>query len=141
VAILKNITFQLIGILFFTCLASQASSQPLPRAFEPGELIIGYQSPDDRERALEKLKETQNKVTVRGQIIDRVELKPVGRSALLLIISWPNELKPQMQADPVAELQILQELALHIKNEDQNIKYVHPNWIIDKFTLQMPQTE
>lgn len=134
---MKNITFRLIGILFLACLANRASSQTSPQAFEPGELIVGYQSQDDRERAVEKLKGSQIKVIVRGHGIDHVELKPVGSSALILKFSWPNELKPEVQADPAAELQILRELANRIKDEDQNVKYVHPNWIINKFSLRM----
>jgi hypothetical protein len=117
------------GLLGIT-LAGRGYAQAPEMSFEPGEIIIGYKSQADRELAIQKLTATKDSLSIRGKKVAKVRIQREGISAIKLQIDLPADLRGQANSDPEAELRMLYELASQIKNGDDRVKYIHPNWIV-----------
>ena len=84
----------LIGIWLLPVLADRAAAQGNPsQPFVPGELIVGYKSPEDREDAIREMRQTKEKLRVRGEIPSDMQANKVGESALRVRIDFPNAVK------------------------------------------------
>jgi hypothetical protein len=114
--------------------ASVLLAQTSGRSFEPGELIVGYKSPDDREHALRQLNSAVVSLHVRGEPVENLQVQPVGLSAVKLRFNLPDKVQATTAKDSGTELQVLQDLAAQIKNDDDRVKYAHPNWILDQLS-------
>jgi serine protease len=121
----------LTGTGLLPALADYAHAQGNPsQPFVPGELIIGYKSPQDREDAIREMRQTKEKLRVRGEIPNDMQTNKVGETALRVRIDFPNAIKRSTRDSPTSELLLLQETAKQLKENDPRVKYAHPNWIM-----------
>jgi serine protease len=96
-----------------------ADAQPIPMPqhdFVPGELLVGYNSEQDREVAAAELR-------VRGAQGNSVTVEKIGPNVLKIRIELPR-------GAAGSQLGILENLATALKESDSRIKYAHPNWIM-----------
>jgi subtilisin family serine protease len=126
---LKHVTL-VFAALLAPALADPASAQSPTATFASGELLIGYQSQNDRDAALQELNKAKDAVSVRGERAASVEYKAVGGTTLKLHIDLPVRMRGRADQDAALELQVLKETAAQLKASDKRIKYAHPNWIL-----------
>src|SRR5215475_11899399 len=126
---LKHVTL-VIAVLLTPALAERASAQSPTATFASGELLIGYQSQNDRDAALQELNKAKDAVSVRGERAANVEYRAVGGTSLKLHIDLPVRMRGRADQDSALELQVLKETAAQLKASDKRIKYAHPNWIL-----------
>lgn len=112
-------------------LSVSAAAQNSITAFVPGELIVGYKSQSDRDNAVESLKAGQNNPTVRGQQAESTQIQPVSDTAVKLRFTLPEKVRADAASSPEFQARILREVATQIKADNKNVRYVHPNWILN----------
>jgi len=98
------------------------------QAFDPGELEIGYATPNDRDAALKSLLTARNVIRIRGQAPKSIEARAVSDKALIVRITYPAAVANATRNDPTKELAILQDVARQLKDADRSIRYAHPRW-------------
>src|SRR5579871_12330 len=104
--------------------------------FVPGELIVGYKSPQDRDDAIKDIRDTKSKsLRVRGAVPDSVNVKKIGETSLQVHIDFPKETQRSVRDNPASEYTVLEEVAKQLKDNDPRVKYAHPNWIM---TIEPP---
>lgn len=126
----RRVVVAIVATLSIHYVADRAIGQSSPPAFEPGTLIIGYKSQADRQRAEQDLKATSDSVSVRGERAENVQFEAVGNTALKLRLEMPVRVRGRGIEDPKVELQLLQETAKQIKENDKRVEFAHPNWIL-----------
>jgi|ERR1019366_1508989 hypothetical protein len=129
----KAIITLIAGLTVLSGLSNYACAQTT-RPFEPGEIIVGYKSSNDRDTALQQFMGAKDSLSVRGQKINTVHVQAMGPLAVKLRINLPADVKMQAATDPTIELAVLRELAAQIMSSDARVKYAHPNWILDKLS-------
>jgi serine protease len=119
-----------IGIWLLQALADRADAQGSPpQQFVPGELIVGYKTPQDREDAIRDMRDKKEKMRVRGEIPSDVQVRKVGESSLAVHIDYPT-INRNTRDNPASEYTLLEEVAKQLKDNDSRVKYAHPNWIM-----------
>jgi len=110
--------------------AEQAFSQtPGTASHVPGQLLIGFQSPADRESLLNQLDQAKEGIRAGGERPSDVVVARRGESGMIIKIEYPANLRERMRGDPNAELAVLREIAGQLKASNNKITYAHPNWI------------
>jgi subtilisin family serine protease len=122
--LLRN-TIVLIGAVLAQACANHAVAQSQQPSFEPGELLVGYDSRQGRDQALQEFN-SRDAVKVRGESSGRVEVQSIGDTSLKLRIDLPNKVRGKTSD----ELEVLKEIAAELKDRDKRVKYAHPNWIV-----------
>jgi subtilisin family serine protease len=126
----RRVLVAIVATLSMHYVVDPAIGQSSPPAFEPGTLIIGYKSQADRQQAEQALRATRDSVSVRGERAENLQFEAVGDSALKLRLDLPAKVRGRGIDDPKVELQLLQETAKQIKENDNRVQYAHPNWIL-----------
>jgi hypothetical protein len=94
------------------------------------EILVGYNSEQDRQAGEKELAAAQDKLKVRGQSMESLRIQAISDKALKLKVGLPQALKAEIARTPAAEAAIIQELAAQVKRADKRIVYAHPNWIM-----------
>jgi subtilisin family serine protease len=111
------------------------SSQSRPHV--PGELLIGFETDQDRDQLIENLDQARSRLRARGEAPAGLTVERRSGSALSLRVEFPENVRSRLLTNPEDELALLEELARQLKTENRKIKYAHPNWIR---TLNLPET-
>lgn len=109
--------------------------------FEPGELVIGYATSNDRDIAMKKLNGAKDIPRVRGERLDALEAKPIAENAIKVRLTLPERVLSATRNNPSEELAVLQDVAKQLRENDPSVRYAHPNWIADAQTPSPPQPE
>ena len=117
------------AVLFF--LSTIAPSFAAEPKFEPGELLIGYMTSNDRDRALKKLTGAKDALRVRGERLEGVEAQPIAGNAVKLRLTFSAHVLSARRNNPSEEVADLQEVAKQLKETDPSVQYAHPNWIAE----------
>jgi subtilisin family serine protease len=122
---LNNKTILIAALLIQGCghCAVAQSQQP---SFRPGELLIGYDSQSERNKAVQELTTAKGSVRGRGPSVGGLEVQSIGDSSVKLRIDLTNNVRGR----PADELQVLKEIGAELKSADSHVKYAHPNWIV-----------
>ena len=99
--------------------------------FEPGELLVGYERPADRDHAAKNLSSVKDVIQVRGSKLERVQVQIVGDKSLKLRLKFPDKVLNTSRNNLAEELALLQDVAKQLKDRDGSIRYAHPNWIAE----------
>jgi hypothetical protein len=99
--------------------------------FVPGELVIGYAQPADRDRALSNFASLKDAVQIGGSKLREVSAESVSDKAVKLQFKFPESVKSESRPRPEQELGLLQDVARQLKQSDPTIRYAHPNWIAE----------
>lgn len=102
---------------------------PARPGFVPGEILVGYETAEDRERALEDIRAAAAPLTVRGEPLAGVEASVIGERALRLQLRFPARPAGAPAPGHDEALAALQDVAAQIKARDARVRYAHPNWI------------
>ena len=94
------------------------------------EILVGYNSEADRRDAEKELAGAKDKLKVRGQSLESLQVQAIGDKILKLQIGLPAALKAEIARTPSAETSILQGLTDQLKQSDKRIAYAHPNWVM-----------
>ncbi len=123
--------------LFVVCLAvglhtgPSAAQSPQARQFVPGELLIGYKSASDKNKAVQDLSNAQRKGGMRtrsGGQSDNLTVEPFSETAIKLKLDFRTA--KRSKPSPQEELDFLLETARQLKESNDSIRYAHPNWIM-----------
>jgi hypothetical protein len=117
------------AVLFF--LSTIAPSFAAEPKFEPGELLIGYMTSNDRDRAIKKLTGAKDALRVRGERLEGLEAQPIAGNAVKLRLTFPAHVLSARRNNPSEEVADLQEVAKQLKETDPSVQYAHPNWIAE----------
>jgi outer membrane biosynthesis protein TonB len=117
------------AVLFF--LSTIAPSFAAEPKFEPGELLIGYMTSNDRDRAIKKLAGAKDALRVRGERLEGVEAQPIAGNAVKLRLTFSAHVLSARRNNPSEEVADLQEVAKQLKETDPSVQYAHPNWIAE----------
>ena len=129
-----------IGLWLPQALANDARAQEnSSQQFVPGELIIGYRSPEERDDAIRNIDQTKSMLRIRGVNPVGTQVKKVGDAGVVLHIDFPESLKRSTQSIPGSDYSLLEEAAKQLKEKDSKVKYAHPNWIM-RIEPPMPRT-
>jgi serine protease len=112
-----------------------ALAQQRARDFVPGELIVGYASPEDAAAALREAGASQNANSLRGLPALGIEAKKSGESSLKLHIDFSATARSGFQSQPASELRMLQDIADRLRRQNGRVVYAYPNW---KISLDPP---
>jgi hypothetical protein len=99
--------------------------------FEPGELLVGYQRPADRDQAAKNLSGVKDLIQVRGSNPERVQVQIVGDRSLKLRLKFPDKVLGTSRNKSAEELALLQDVAKQLKDRDGSVRYAHPNWTVE----------
>jgi hypothetical protein len=86
--------------------------------FEPGELLVGYQRPADRDQAAKNLSSVKDLIEVRGSNPERVQVQIVGDRSLKLRLTFPDKVLSPSRNNSAEELALLQDVAKQLKDRD-----------------------
>jgi subtilisin family serine protease len=115
-----------VAALTIQTYAAHSFAQSRQPAFEPGELLVGYDSADGRNNAVQEFNRARDSVRIRGNSAGGLEVQSIGETSLKLRIELPHDVRGRSSD----ELEMLKEIAAELKNQDKRIKYAHPNWIV-----------
>jgi hypothetical protein len=107
-----------------------ALSSPAGAQESTSEILIGYNTEQDRRDAEKELAGAKDKLKVRGQSLESLQVQQVSDKALKLQIGLPQAVKAEIAKTPAAQTAILQGLADQLKRSDKRIAYAHPNWVM-----------
>jgi hypothetical protein len=96
--------------------------------FVPGEILIGVNSPQDRDAVVRQIEAGGQRYRT-GNDIAGMAVEKSGNSGLRLKVEFSDSVKGRLRGDPNAELGLLQNLAQQIKANNPGVSYAHPNWI------------
>jgi subtilisin family serine protease len=132
---LRNVAI-FIAALLIQGYAHCAVAQTQQPSFRPGELLIGYDSQSERNKAVEELNAARGSSRVRGAAAGGLEVQSIGDSSVKLRIDLTNNVRGR----PADELQVLKEIGAELRNGDSHVKYAHPNWIVtvDELPSRVP---
>jgi len=126
-----------VALLFvFAAVGSSVAAEP---RFEPGELLVGYTTPSDRDAALKRLSGAKDVLRVRGERLVNVEIQPVDDKAVRLHLTFPAPVVSATHNNPSEEIAVLQDVAKQIKDADHSVEYAHPNWIAEAKMSLLPE--
>jgi hypothetical protein len=128
-----------LAILLFLGIAVPAFAAE--QKFEPGELVIGYATPNDRDNAMKKLNSAKDIPRVRGERLDALEAKPIAENAIKVRLTLPARVLRATRNNPSEELAVLQDVAKQLRENDPSVRYAHPSWIADAQTPSPAQPE
>jgi len=124
-----SLTSRIIAaIISAFAVSAPAIAQQQGAQFVPGELIVGYNSPEERNSAIGEL--NAPRLRTRGLTVDSVQAQPMGETSIKLRIEQPGRITTRGLQNPQADLQALEQFARDIKERDTRVKYAHPNWIM-----------
>ncbi|MEI9901696.1 MAG: S8 family serine peptidase [Hyphomicrobium sp.] len=114
--------------------------------FVPGELIVGYKTPADRDAGLALLQAKQGLLLLNGEEAQDVKVERLGPSEARLQVTLPAGIKALAKSDAALERKVLDDLAAKLLAADATILYAHPNWIttidpIERSSVPAPRTE
>lgn len=107
-----------------------AAQAPTNRQFVPGELLVGFKSASEKDKAVEELSKAgrEGGITTRsGGLSETVEVEPLGERAIKLKLDFLT--KARSEPTQEEELNLLLEKAQELKKSNERIQYAHPNWI------------
>ncbi len=108
-----------------------ASAQQEPQAeFVPGELIVGYKSPEARANAVRELGQLEAQGGIRRGDATSTEVKvePVDNKTVRLKFNFVHHRGAALTK--AGERKALEETADLLREADETIEYAHPNWIM-----------
>jgi subtilisin family serine protease len=121
-----------------TAIFDQAMAQQSPsRDFVPGEIIVGFKSPDDAASAIKDLQAAQGSGEVQtrgGAQSSIVKVERLDATSARVTFDFR---KGGAELRGTATLPSLEETA-ELYREDPRVKYAHPNWIMQ---LQRPRIQ
>jgi hypothetical protein len=94
------------------------------------EILVGYNSEQDRRDAEKELAGAKDRLKVRGRSLESLRVEAIGAKALKLRFGLPRAIRAQIARTPSLEATIIQGLADQLKQADKRIAYAHPNWIM-----------
>jgi hypothetical protein len=94
------------------------------------EILVGYNSEQDRRDGEKQLAGAKDKLKIRGQSLESLQLQAISDKALKLRIGLPQAVKADIARTPSLQAAILKELADQLKRADSRIVYAHPNWVL-----------
>jgi hypothetical protein len=121
----------LICLAILTLFGSNVAAVAAELKFAPGELLIGYTTPNDRDSAVKNLGRDKGTLRVRGEPLDGVEIQPIADKAVKLRLTFPARVLSVTRNNPSEEIAVLQDVAKQLKETDHSVQYAHPNWIAD----------
>ena len=98
--------------------------------FVPGEILVGVDTPSDRDTLARKLEQDSPRYRTGNDSIAGLAVEKSGNSSLRLKVAFSDSVKGRLRSDPNSELALLQDLANQIRSANSNISYAHPNWIV-----------
>jgi hypothetical protein len=99
--------------------------------FEPGELLVGYERPADRDHAAKDLSSVKDLIQVRGSKPERVQVQIIGDRSLKLRLTFSDKALNSSRNNSAEALALLQDVAKQLKDRDASVRYAHPNWIAE----------
>lgn len=133
-----------VACMSFLCtiLSAHAEAQnSVASEFQPGELIVGYRSAEQRDEAIGLLKgKASSFQLMNGESAEQVDLQKHGSSEIRLKVTLPPGVQALAASDKNAERKILEELSSKIRADDPNVEYAHPNWILKLEPLEFKPT-
>jgi hypothetical protein len=118
----------LAGLAVLILLVSMPRGVAAEQRFEPGELLVGFETAADRDKAAKVL--AQNALHVRDSNIV-VEVQPIADKAVKLKLKLPANVLSASRNNPSEEKAWLEDAAKQIKAADRSVTYAHPNWIAE----------
>src|SRR5262249_6322220 len=91
--------------------------------FEPGELLVGYATPNDRDNAIKTLSGAKKTLRARGAPLDAIDVKPVSENAVRMRVTFPAAVLNATRNNPAEEIAVLQDLAKQLKDSDKSVRY------------------
>ena len=104
------------------------SRPPTLEDFVPAELIIGFEAPEYRDTFIDRIECIGQSILAGGEPPAALSSRPIGMVSLILRINFAANVEMRLRDDPVAELEVLEQIARQLKARDGKIKYAYPNW-------------
>jgi serine protease len=105
------------------------AQQPGQRDYVPGELIVGFKSTDDLDKAANALKEAERSggISTRGASSSSVRIERLSETTAKLSLDFRTRANRKLSG--TGELDALQEYARQLSGRP-DVEYAHPNWIM-----------
>jgi len=94
------------------------------------EILVGYNSEQDRRAAEKELAGAKDQLKVRGQRLESLQVEAIGAKELKLRVGLPQAIRAEIARTPSLEAAIIQGLADQLRKADKRVAYAHPNWIV-----------
>jgi subtilisin family serine protease len=122
-------TSGLAALCFGASILPLSAQQPPTREFVPGQLIVGFKSPQDLNTAVEDFKQAERSggLSARAARSSSVDVERLSeRSAK---INFDFRTRSGTRLAEGAELEALEDYARQLA-QDPKVEYAHPNWIL-----------
>ena len=108
---------------------SAAAQQAPSKDFVPGQLIVGFKSPQDLDKAVGELKQAEQSggLAARGARSSSVGVERLSERSAKVSIDFRSRSGAKLAEG--AELEALEEYA-RLLAQDPKVEYAHPNWIL-----------
>jgi serine protease len=125
-SLISALSLAIVPALFVT---ASAQEEPQPD-FVPGELIVGYKSPEARASAVRELGQLEAQGGIRrgDAASTEIEVEPIDDTTVRLKFNFVHH-----RGGPLTEAgkrKALEETAELLREADETIEYAHPNWIM-----------
>ena len=126
----KRSTGGLAAVLLGTLAASVAAQQPPAAEFVPGELIVGFKSPQALDSAVDDLKQAERSggLAARGAKSSSVGIERLSDKSAKVSFDFRSRSGAKLAEG--AELDALQDYAKLLTQQNPNVEYAHPNWVL-----------
>ncbi len=94
------------------------------------EILVGYNSEQDRRDAEREFAQTKDKLKVRGQSLESLQVQAISAKALKLKVGLPPSIRAEIARTPALATTIIQGLAEQLEQADKRVAYAHPNWVM-----------
>src|SRR4051812_14423424 len=118
------------GVLSVVTIKSVWAQADEVAEFVPGEILVGVDTPSDRDPLAQKLEQDRRSYRTGNDTIAGMKVEKSGSASLRVKVEFPDTVKGRLRNDPNAEVGLLQDLANQIRSANSNVRYAHPNWIV-----------
>jgi subtilisin family serine protease len=127
----KLFTGRLAAVFLGTFVLPLAAQQPPPaREFVPGQLIVGFKSPQALDRAVDELKQAEQSggLAARGARSSSVGIERLSDKSAKVNFDFRSRSGTKLAEG--AELEALEDYAKALTQQNPNVEYAHPNWVL-----------
>jgi subtilisin family serine protease len=119
-----------LAAIFIGALGLPASAQQPAAEFVPGQLIVGFKSPQALDSAVDDLKQAERSggLAARGASSSSVGIERLSEKSAKVSFDFRSRSGAKLAES--AELDALQDYARLLTQQNPNVEYAHPNWVL-----------
>ena len=122
--------FVFIASLLISISLPATAQQPRTQDFVPGQLIVGFKTPSDLDKAVTEFEQAEKASGARGAAVQSISVQVQRLNATSAKVHFEMGTRAAARAGPASELTGLEEYA-NLLRQNPDVAFAHPNWVMD----------